>query len=263
MVISIFSFGVILPRVLKPFYEQNIYESLEAAARYIKLGGNNNNLSQDICYVILTKSGAVYLSENLNEMFGTDENIDGVLKKVDSLFGKFKLESSSYYYAVIEKDSYTTVTFTSNSWILSQEKSLLTIIFPTTIVTILITTALTYTWSSEVVYKIKKLKKKTESLNTNNYVVGKDFSIDDELNTLNKSIDTAYLSLKEKDEYKNYMFQNLSHELKPPISVIQSYVEASEDGVVEDKQALEVIDEEVRKLSSNVQTMLQFNKIDY
>ena len=257
------SFGIILPRVLKPFYEQNIYESLQAAARYIKFGGNNNNLSKDICYVILTKSGAVYLSENLNEMLDINTSIESVLQKLTNSYGKINLGNSTHYYAVIEKDNYTTVTFTNNSWILEQEKSLLTIIFPTTIVTILITTALTYTWSSEVVYKIKKLKKKTESLNTNNYVVGKDFSIDDELNTLNRSIDTAYLSLKEKDEYKNYMFQNLSHELKTPISVIQSYVEASEDGVVEDKQALEVIDEEVRKLSSKVQTMLQFNKIDY
>lgn len=252
-----------MPKVLKPFYEQNIYESLQAAGGYIKLGGNNNNLNKDFCYVILTKSGAVYLSENLKEMLNMNTSVDALLKKLDNPYGKIKIGINTYYYAIVEKDNYTNITFTNNSWIVDQEKSLLTIIFPTTIVTILITTALTYTWSSEVVYKIKKLKKKTESLNTNNYIVGKDFSIDDELNILNKSIDTAYLSLKEKDEYKNYMFQNLSHELKTPISVIQSYVEAAEDGVVQNQEALEVIDEEVRKLSSKVQTMLQFNKIDY
>ena len=65
-----------------PFYEQNIYESLQAAARYIKFGGNNNNLSKDICYVILTKSGAVYLSENLNEMLDINTSIESVLQKL-------------------------------------------------------------------------------------------------------------------------------------------------------------------------------------
>ena len=196
-------------------------------------------------------------------MFKKGTSFDSILTKLENSAGKFKLGSNTYYYSVVEKDSYTTIAFTDNSWIIEQEKSLLTIIFPTTIVTILITTALTYTWSSEVVYKIKKLKKKTESLDRNDYVAGKVFSIDDELNTLNKSIDMAYLSLKEKDEYKNYMFQNLSHELKTPISVIQSYVEAATDGVVAEKAALEVIDEEVKKLNSQVKTMLQFNKIDY
>ena len=54
--------------------------------------------------------------------------------------------------------------------------------------------------------------------------------------------------INSKEEYKNNMFQNLSHELKTPISVISSYVEAANDKVITETEALKTIEDEIKVL---------------
>jgi len=140
---------------------------------------------------------------------------------------------------------------------------LIGIILPTMVTTTLIMMMLIFAWSNNVVYKIKRLKYKTENIVSDKYKEGEHFTIDDELNMLSKSIDATRKELKEKEEYKNYMFQNMSHELKTPISVIDSYIEGIDDGVIEYNEGLKVIKEQTVKLKEQVNTMLYFNKIDY
>jgi len=120
-----------------------------------------------------------------------------------------------------------------------------------------------FTWSQYVLSKIKKLQDKTRSIITGKQVEGREFVIDDELNELNTTIEEVNKELKQKEEYKNMMFQNLSHELKTPISVIQSYIEGVQDGVVDKDDAIRIIAEENETLYRQVNTILQINKIDY
>src|SRR5574344_1246318 len=46
------------------------------------------------------------------------------------------------------------------------------------------------------------------------------------------------IALKDKEAYKNNMYQTMSHELKTPIMVISSHVEAAEDNIIEKDTAL-------------------------
>lgn len=131
------------------------------------------------------------------------------------------------------------------------------------ITTTLIIMILIFAWSNNIVYKIKRLKYKTENITSNKFKEGQHFTINDELNMLSKAIEQTRKDLREKEEYKNYMFQNLSHELKTPIAVIDSYIEAVRDGVVDEKEGLKIVEEQTNKLKDQVQTMLYFNKIDY
>ena len=63
-----------------------------------------------------------------------------------------------------------------------------------------------------------------------------------------------------KEEYKNSMYQSLSHELKTPIAVISSYVEAANDKVVPYEEAIKTIDDEIKILSKDVSRILELNK---
>ena len=58
------------------------------------------------------------------------------------------------------------------------------------------------------------------------------------------------------------MFQNLSHDLKTPISVIASYAEAIRDGItgIEDSN---IIIKQSEKLQQKVKMMLDINKLEY
>lgn len=219
-------------------------------------------MGEDIAFIIITKSGATYTSDNLNKMV-PDLNCKEIIELATGTKGKFKHNNNTYYYLWGEREGARNLILMDDTGIKEQEDNLLSIIFPTMIATIAVTVALLIAWSQYVLGKIKKLEIKTKSLITEERVEGREFIIDDELNELNSTIEQVGRQLKQKEEYKNMMFQNLSHELKTPISVIQSYVEGVNDGVVDKEEALKVIGEETEALSSQVKTILQINKIDY
>lgn len=261
LIIAAISFMIILPRILKPFYEQNTYQYLKQVCTFLKAG--ESSFKSEYAYIIKTRSGAVYISSNIQELFGLDYSSKAILENITGEYGKFSLNSNTYYYYVTVNNGVTNIALTDVKSIRLQETSLIGVIFPTMTATTLIIMILIYAWSNRVLVKIKRLRHKTEHFASSQYIEGESFVIDDELNMLSKVIDETRRNLKEKEEYKNHMFQNLSHELKTPIAVIDSYVEAIEDGMVEEQNGLRVIGEQTNKLKKQVETLLCFNKIDY
>ena len=262
LLICLVIMGIILPKFLKPFYEYSIYEHLKQPSKFID--PSTNKMGEDIAFIIITRSGAVYTSDNLNKMI-PNLSYKEILNYASesNTKGKFKNEGITYYYLWGENDGAKNLILMDDSSIKTQEKNLSSIIIPTMIATITVTITLLFAWSQYVLVKIKKLERKTKSLITGEKVEGREFIIDDELNELNSTIEQVAKELKQKEEYKNMMFQNLSHELKTPISVIQSYIEGVSDGVIDKEEALKIIGEETTTLSKQVQTILQINKIDY
>lgn len=260
LLVSLVMLGIILPSILKPFYENNVYSHLSQPASYIR--PETNKMGEDIAFIIITKGGAVYTSSNLSEIVPGVE-YDEILNYAKDQKGKFRIGKNVYYYYWGSYEGAKNLIITDTRQIISEENNLLEIILPTLIATISITVMLLFTWSQYILSKIKKLDKRTKAIITGEKVEGKEFIIDDELSELNNTIEKVDLELKEKEEYKNMMFQNLSHELKTPISVIQSYIEGIQDGVVEEKEAVKIISEETKNLYSQVNTILQINKIDY
>lgn len=266
LIISLAFFYLMLRVVLLPFYEENVYKYLTQPANYIRI--SNNTVGQDVAFVIQTTNGATLVSDNFYSMFNSS-NIDEVLNQIKTTKGKINVNNSIYYYVVGEGkelgslNKNINILFTSDKLIKEQQQSLNTIIVPTMIITIAIITSMLFTWSKFIVKKIKILKEKTENIDNDKYNHNKSFVIDDELNMLNISIEQTRENLKQKEEYKNLMFQSLSHELKTPISVINSYIEGIQDNIIDEKEALTVIKEESNRLNEQVKSLLHFNKIDY
>lgn len=252
--------GIILPAFLKPYYENNVYTYLNQPAEFIR--PETDKMGEDIAFIIITKSGALYTSENLNNMV-PGLSASEIINKAYKPRGKFAVEDNIYYYLWGNKNGTKNLVITDDRQIKSEEKELIGIILPTMLATVATTVVLLFGWLQYVLSKIKKLQEKTRSIVTGKKVDGKEFIIDDELNDLNTTIEEVNNELKKKEEYKNMMFQNLSHELKTPISVIQSYIEGVQDGVVDKDEAIRIIAEENDTLYKQVNTILQINKIDY
>ena len=186
LVICLVTMGIILPSILKPYYEINIYEHLEQPAKYIEPG--TSKMGEDIAFIIKMRSGAIYISDNLQEKIpGISTN--EILDKATEEKGKFSHNKTTYYYLWGERKNSKNLIILDDSYILEQEDRLLGIILPTLLITIAKTFILLFLWSQYILTKIKKLEKKTKAIITNDVVEGKEFKVDDELNELNSTIE--------------------------------------------------------------------------
>ena len=69
-------------------------------------------------------------------------------------------------------------------------------------------------------YKIINIKEKVNNITNTNYKEKKHSFIIDELHNLDITIDNMKKHLIEEEEYKNQMYQNISHDFKTPITVM-------------------------------------------
>ncbi len=88
----------------------------------------------------------------------------------------------------------------------------------------------------------------------------------DEIGQLGDSIEQLRLQLLAQDEAQQSFLQNVSHELKTPVMVIRSYVQAIKDGIFPKgnlENSTEVIDAEALRLEKIIRNLLYLNKLDY
>lgn len=100
-------------------------------------------------------------------------------------------------------------------------------------------------------------------------IAGRDLSVPivlkrrDEIGDLGRSLERMRLQLREKDDAQQRFFQSISHEMKTPVMVIRSHVQAIEDGIGDAEENLGIIDGEALKLGERVAKLVSLSKIGY
>lgn len=260
VIISLLFIILILPNLLKPFYEKNIYEILEQPLQYISL--QEQQISGGTAYLVCDFTGRVYISNNFNKIL-KNANVKDVMEKITNNYGKFKINDNTYYYNTNQVNGQYFVTLCDDSYILEQEASLNRIVIPAISIVSVIIIAILLIYSNFIAKKISGIKRKIDNIDNEKFNHNEEFEIEDELNSLVQSIEKTRIALKEKENYKNKMFQTMSHELKTPVMVISSHIEAIEDEIIDKNKAIEVIKNETKNLNQKISLMLQLNKINY
>lgn len=255
------SLGILLPRTLMPVYENNIYQYLKQPLELIDYEIDSSQVNSTVAYLYVTGDNEIIASDNLSKVISA--NPEQVLRFIDKGYGKFKFLGATYYYNTSYNQYVTKISITDDSYILQMKKDILYTIFPIILITVLLIAALLIFWSRRLVLKIEHLKEKVDNLSNDNYKDGYRYGDDDELMALSNAIDNMHLKLKEEEEYKNQMYQNISHDFKTPLTVIKSYIEAIKDGIQTVPQGLKVIEEQVNKLELKVHSLLYLNKLNY
>ena len=254
------SLGAILPRLLIPVTESNIYNYLREPLRVY----DNNEIkieNTEIAYIYISDNN-IMTSHNIDAVVKYD-NINNLISKMNNEYGKFTIKHKTYYYYTIKEDNITKIAITNDSYINKTKASILSAIFPLLLGTFLLIWLMIVLWSTIVVKKIEKLKNKIDNIDNPDYNHKIDFIIDDEIRSLCLAIEDMRLSLINQEEYRNQMYQNISHDFKTPLTVIKSYVEAVEDGVESESTALSTIKLQTNKLEQKVHSLLYLNKLDY
>lgn len=260
VVIMIISLGIILPRNLLPIYEDNLYNYLGESLNILD-SPENSKINSEVAYIYVNNEN-IYISNNLNKVIGLDSPKE-ILSKINKEEGKFLYNKKVYYYSTITSNNTKKIALTGSSYINDMCISIFKIILLVVGITFIIVSMVILIWSNSLVNRIKKLKEKIDNLNNDNYNHKIKYDYEDEISTLEVALEKMRVYLKEEEEYKNQMYQNISHDFKTPITVMKSYIEAFEDGVITDKEAVKVSKEQLSKLEGKVHSLLYLNKLNY
>ena len=261
--IVIISLGIVLPKTLLPIYEENLYNYLRQSLLLLDNPSNiSNKINSEIAYIYLTNNNSFILSDNAASIIDL-QDIDVVLKEITDNYGSFIYNKKKYYYVLEEVGNLKKIAITGNNYISKMKTEILKIILIVVGITFIIISLLILIWSNNLVNRIKKLKDKIDNINNDDYNHKGIYDYDDELYTLEVAIENMRIYLKEQEEYKNQMYQNISHDFKTPITVMKSYIEASEDGIVTKDKVLEICKEQLKKLEMKVHSLLYLNKLNY
>lgn len=255
------SLGILLPRMLIPVAEKNIYNHLSEPLKMYNNEADSKLLNTEIAYIYLVDD-LISTSPNIGDVIKT-KNIEKIIKKIKKSYGKFTYNHKTYYYYTLKNDEITKIALSNDTYINRTKGAIISAIFPLVLGTSLIIGLMLVLWSSMIVRKIEKLKNKIDNIDNPNYNEKIDFLIDDEIRSLSLAIEDMRLSLIHQEKYRNQMYQNISHDFKTPLTVIKSYLEAVEDGIEDKDNALRVIKEQTNKLDQKVHSLLYLNKLDY
>lgn len=253
------SLGLLLPKLLLPIYEKNIYQYLKQPLELIESNVDKADF-EDIAYLYVV-DGKIIVSDNLKDIIDIDTK--QILDKVNNEYGKFTYLGKTYYYYNIDSEYINKIAITNNDYLLEIRSDIMKTLLPVIIGTLLITIGIIILWANQIVTKIYHLKEKVDNLDNDDYVDKYEYMVDDELSTLNKAIDDMKATLKKQEEYKNQMYQNISHDFKTPLTVIKSHMEAIEDGIMDPQTGGSIIKEQINKLEIKVHSLLYLNKLAY
>lgn len=259
--IILISMGIVLPNSMLPIYEKNLYNYLKQPLDFVDEDIVDNSISSQIGYIYIYNN-VISHSDNFNELVKKG-NVKQFLSMMDNTYGNFYYHGQKYYYYTTINDSVQRIAFTDNSYIVQSKQDSWAHIFPIIFLTLFIVALILVSWSSVVVKKIEKLKSKIDHIDDDSYNHKIEDSSDDEIRSLELAIEDMRVSLKNQEKYRSQMYQNISHDFKTPLTVIESYIEAVEDGVEDSTNALKIIKEQTIKLENKVRSLLYLNKLDY
>ncbi|CAK7018612.1 HAMP domain-containing sensor histidine kinase [Tissierella sp.] len=110
------------------------------------------------------------------------------------------------------------------------------------------------------------LEKKVEKLANNEWNEPIELNRRDEIGKLGYSIEHLRKQLIRQDEAEQSFLQHVSHELKTPVMVIQSFTQAIKDGIYPKgtlDDSIDVIDNEAKRLEKKIKNLLYLTKLDY
>ena len=260
--IAFICLGVVLPKTLIPLAENNFYRYLSEPLKFMQSNFDKDLPSSEIAYLYIIDQKIV-TSDNLTEVMGFDNPLFIIKKIKNNTYGKFIYKHNTYYYYTIKTEQVTKIALTNDTYINKTKADILAAILPIVLGTLLIVGLILVIWSSIIIYKIDKLKSKVDNIDNEDYNHTIDFKANDEIKSLGYAIEDMRISLKSQGEYRNQMYQNISHDFKTPLTVIKSYIEAVHDEVEDKDKALQVIEEQTEKLENKVHSLLYLNKLDY
>lgn len=259
---------LVLPALEAPYLQQQ-YEDLEYRMTDYK---DHQSIRNDPSYIYLKRNEEDLISISNNTLEIDPTYIASYLRQLDVNDedihqGAFNLENddTQRFYFVYQKDGgevYFTGTiaeihpFFSNQVITNQMLGLILVAFFLPVIAIIL-------WSLSISRSIHSLRRL--------YTGGKPsrkrpLVLSREMADLEQALNEYETAIEAHDHQKQKLFQNISHELRTPVTTIQSYAEAIEDGVIGSEDIVETsktLQDQTKILMDRLNQIMHLNKLVY
>lgn len=225
---------------------------------------DENSIKRDINRLVNRNGYGVFIEDsNGNTIFRS--SIHGVEND-------FKSNENLYYSEKIDigNEKGKIYIFLKEDYMNSKEseifkKSLLKSYVINSLFLIILSLVVSYFFSRSISDPIVKLVKLTDNIEKGNYNIKKtnDRKSFIEVEKLKKSIEDMSNTLYNQDMMRKKFISDITHEIKTPIAIIKSQIEAIEEGIVEfDNESLKTLDEEVDFLNNIFMELKRLTKLD-
>jgi two-component system, OmpR family, sensor histidine kinase CssS len=172
-------------------------------------------------------------------------------------------EEDTYYFHLTRfQEDILIVTFTDNTYLENLGVSFNVILRISFISIVLLGNTTILVWSRIMLDRIRKLQGEVTKLSANNYRVPIEVVGEDEISELANRIETMRKEIESNEKTKQEMIQNISHDFKTPIAVIQSYAEAIRDGIA-DIEDTKIITKQADILNHKVKQLIELTKLEH
>lgn len=209
--------------------------------------------------VIDIDTGSIVSSYNYNP-FPVEDILNTFGKKLNTLSTVF-LDDVTYISFSSTVDNYLLISLLPDTFI----SSFITPIFLNLVLLIVIITLAsigTSFYAQKIITApINILIKATKEIGEKNFNFRAIVNTNDEFGSLANSLNKMSISLQKKDLEQKQLYENLSHEIKTPITVISGYAQGVQSGIM-DISKLNIIVDECDKLKKQVENIIYLSKLD-
>ncbi|MFV0274634.1 MAG: sensor histidine kinase [Bacilli bacterium] len=271
-VIISFSFIMALftPSYLNNEYKKSVFNTIKKS---IITAGFKNEFSEDIRdtqHLILNNHGDPYSTSNFStyvvKSFIEQISHDAINQKYNSKEYIFSSEDYRILYMINKFDKGYLVSFKYDFYVHVLINKLEMIVIILAVIFIVIGVLLTRLLAKFLTRPLNKINKQIEDITKLNWEEKLNMDCKfTELNSLAENIEKMRLELINQDYIQKEMFQNISHDLKTPIMVINSYAECIKEEFYpkgDINSSMDVIIEETKRLENKVMSLLYLSKLD-
>lgn len=269
--------AIVIVGRLDNIFEKNVFDHLEYEGKALMTAENIQSYEIDskLAYISYSSISNTYSASNNINDFMSDDSVKLLVNKAaysQSGIHQYKniIDDNEIYYVVRNNENFFGIQ-NNDVFIILTDGTLKKNMVRETTLQILLACLIAYLlgyliillWVTKLVDDTKKIAKSLNEIGQNHYKTKIETSRRDEIGELVSNIELMREKIIDNEKHKQEIIQGVSHDLKTPIAIIQSYAEALEDGLYSAQEVSQITQKQCKRLNEKVQKLLFITRLGY
>lgn len=255
-------------------YQEQLYDNLDAEAKAVRLvpEGEPYQPAEHMAYIRYMSDGTYTASENIHDYI--DDGDISLLYRV----AEGQADSTGHYVNTVGGETIYYVIHRYQGFFGVQHDSIIVLTdatlinrmmrpTPQLLVSVFIAFTLGfllfYLWERHLLKSIRTIRDDLVRMGRDHYKTRIVSKRRDELGDLVENIEEMRRQIVLREQSRQELLQGVSHDLKTPVGIIQSYAEALEDGMCDPATAAKVTLKQANRLADKVNKLLDLTRLGY